>query len=280
MTMIRTIPFFEKFRSDKFVYKMQPVKKTNRHNLDQMPGDCDVTQQSVCSFLSREELQLFDERKSCLFFKKGQHIFNEGSYPLGIYCIDTGKVKLEHQGEEGKMQIVRLAKAGDIIGYRALLCNEKYNASAVALEDVQACFIPKDAFLKVLESNNRLSLFFVGLLAADLRRAEETLTELAQKPVRERMAKALLSLLDTYGAEADGKTINITLSREELADIVGTATETTIRLLSEFRNEGLIELVGKRIRIINYSRLVDTAHGYAPTPRLQPWQTYSGTRSA
>ena len=242
--------------------KYTGLKKTYKYAADRERAECDMTHQSICTFLSSAELQLFDERKSCLFFGKGQRIFSEGGFPLGIYCIDSGKVKLEHKGEEGKMQIVRLAKAGNIIGYRALFCNEQYNASAVALEDVHICFIPKDAFSRVLQENNRLCLHFIRLLAEDLRRAEDYLTELAQKPVRERMAKALLSLRETYGVEEDQATINIALTREELADIVGTATETAIRLLSEFRNEGMVAFVGKKIKMLNLPRMIRTARSY------------------
>lgn len=223
---------------------------------------CDLTHQSIFSGLTKEELETFDTNKSCQTFKKGKHIFNEGHFPLGLYCIDSGKVKLEHSGEEGKMQIVRMAKAGDIIGYRALICEEKYNASAVALEETEVCFIPKDIFFKILQSNNKLSMNMIRLLAGDLRTAEDLLTELAQKPVRERLAKALLFLKEKYGFEEDKATINVSLSREEIADLVGTATETAIRLLSDFRSDNIIELNGKKIKIANLEKLIKTAHYY------------------
>lgn len=197
-----------------------------------------------------------------MFFKKGQPVFNEGHYPLGIYCLDSGKVKLERSGEEGKMQIVRMAKPGNLIGYRALFCGEKYNASAIAIEDTNLFFISKDVFFEVMQMNNNLTMTIIKILASDLRKAEEHLTELAQKPVRERMASALLFLKKTYGLENDNATINVLLSREEIADIVGTATETAIRLLSEFKNDGIIEFIGKKIKIANFTKLDKAAHGY------------------
>ncbi len=224
--------------------------------------ECDVMHQSIFSCLTAVELQLFDEHKSCLVFKKGQHIFNEGNYPLGVYCIDDGKVKLERSGDEGKMQIVRMAKAGNIIGYRALFCNEKYNATAVAIEDTNICFIPKDVFNTALQSNNHLAQSFIRLLASDLRKAEDHLTELAQNPVRERMAKALLFLKNTYGLEEDNATINIALTREEIADLVGTATETAIRLLSELKHEGVVAFCGKKIKITNMPVLIKASRCY------------------
>jgi CRP/FNR family transcriptional regulator, polysaccharide utilization system transcription regulator len=247
---------------DNFVLLKSINLKKKTLNSGKEAFDCDVSHQSIFKCLTPVELELFDQHKLCLFFQKGQPIFHEGSYPLGIFCIESGKVKLEHSGDEGKMQIVRMAKAGDIIGYRALFCDEKYNATAVALEDANTCFIPKDTFLNVLHTSNKLATRMINILAVDLRKAEEHLTELAQKPVRERMAKALLFLKETYGLEEDNATINVLLTREELADLVGTATETTIRLLSDFKSEGIIEFAGKKIKISNPAKLNKTAHYY------------------
>ncbi len=98
------------------------------------------------------------------------------------------------------------------------------------------------------------------LFSHDLGKAEHKMTDLAQKPVRERMAEALLFLKETYGTESDGKTLSITLSREEIANVVGTATETAIRLLSEFKTDAIIELQGKKIKIINSEKLIKTAN--------------------
>src|SRR5690349_10180345 len=117
------------------------MKRKFISSVDSDLPDCDITHKRIFSTLNSDELELFDQAKVCLFVKKGQSVFNEGSYPLGLYCLDSGKVKLEHSGEEGKMQIVRMKKAGDLLGYRALFCNEKYNASAVAIEDANMFFI-------------------------------------------------------------------------------------------------------------------------------------------
>ena len=227
-------------------------------------GDCDLTHQSLFSCLSDQQMELFNQRKDCLFFPKGQPVFNEGSYPLGIYGIDKGKVIVEDSGDDGKMQILRLAKAGDLLGYRALFCHEKYNASAVAIEDSNLVFIPKDVFFEVLSSNMKLAMGIIQLLTNDLKQAENHLTELAQRPVRERLARGLLFLKETYGFEENSDTINVLLTREEIADLVGTATETTIRLLSDFKSEEIIGFVGKKIRIIDQNKLKRTANLYQP----------------
>ncbi|PZF71454.1 Crp/Fnr family transcriptional regulator [Taibaiella soli] len=200
--------------------------------------------------------------KSGMTFRKGQIIFGEGAHPLGLYCVNNGKIKLSHRGEDGKEQIVRLSKEGDVLGYRALLTNERYNATAVALDDTDICFIPRDTFFNVLKNNPDLSFEIIKMLSTELRKAEDRITDLAQKPVRERMAEGLLFLKETYGFEADGSTINIVLSREDIANLVGTATETAIRLLSEFKNDKIVEFVGKKIRILDNERLIRTAHIY------------------
>jgi CRP/FNR family transcriptional regulator, polysaccharide utilization system transcription regulator len=223
--------------------------------------NCTSRRKSIFCHLGVEELGIFNATKSCISFKKGQQIFNEGNHPIGLYCIHNGKVKLAHGGSDGKEQIVRMAKSGDVLGYRALLSEERYNAGAVALDDSDICFIPRDTFFLTLKANAGLSLEIIKMLANELRNAEQTITDLAQKPVRERMAEALLFLKETYGLENDG-TINVILSREDIANLVGTATETAIRLLSEFKHDNIIELVGKKIRILNNNKLVKTANIY------------------
>lgn len=221
---------------------------------------CESRYKSIFCDLKGEHLDTINEHKSCNIYKKGQTIFSEGFFPQGLYCLNSGKVKVAQAGDNGREQIIRLTKEGDILGYRALLSGDKYSASAVALEDCSICLIPKDIFFKVIESEASLSMQIMKLLSNDLGKAEHKITDLAQKPVRERMAEAILFLKETYGTESDGKTLNIVLSREEIANVVGTATETAIRLLSEFKTDAIIELQAKKIKIINYNKLVKTAN--------------------
>ena len=170
------------------------------------------------------------------------------------------ELKLSHAGDDGKEQIVRLLKAGDIMGYRALLSGDRYSSSAVALEDTQICFIPKDLFINVLKHDSNLAFEIMKLLSDELHKTEIKLTHLAQKPIRERLAETLLFIKETYGFEDDGITLNVRLSREEIANLVGTATESAIRLLSEFKKDGMVELEGKKIKILNHRDLVKTAN--------------------
>jgi CRP/FNR family transcriptional regulator len=221
---------------------------------------CEQRFTSVICKAKHEFLDTINEQKVCTVYKKGQTLFNEGSYPFGVYCINHGKVKLSHLGDDGKEQIIRLLKGGDIIGYRALLSGARYSASAITLEDTQVCFIPKELFMFTLKNDAVMSFELMKLLSDELHRAEIKLTHLAQKPVRERLAETLLFIKETYGYEADGVTLNVRLSREEIANLVGTATESTIRLLSEFKKDNMIDLEGKKIKIINHHELLKTAN--------------------
>lgn len=224
---------------------------------------CQTCAQKTTSILCRakvEYLEAIDSQKVCNIFRKGQTIFNEGSYPFGVFCINSGKIKLAHVGDDGKEQIISLLKEGDIAGYRSLLSGERYRASAVALEDTRVCFIPKDLFIYILKNDAGLTFEMMKLLSDELHRTELKLTHLAQKPVRERLAEILLFMKETYGFEEDGITLNVRLTREEIANLVGTATESTIRLLSEFKRDSMVELDGKKIKIINHKKLVKTAN--------------------
>jgi len=221
---------------------------------------CEARHKSIFCDLAEEDLDELQYAKGCTTYKRGQIIFSEQGWPLGLYCINTGKVKLSQSGVDGKDQIVRLAKDGDTLGYRALLSGDRYVNSAVALDDSSVCFIPKEVFFKLIEKNANLSLQIMRMLGENLKSAQQRITDMAQKPVRERLAEALLFLKETYGFEEDGLTLNVPVSREDLANMAGTATETTIRLLSDYKQEGILELPGRKIKVINLPKLVKVAN--------------------
>jgi CRP-like cAMP-binding protein len=207
-----------------------------------------------------DDVSSLDNLKSCSQYKKGQYIFSENGHPLGLYCINHGKIKLTTSGINGKEQILRLVKDGDVVGYRSLLSNDRYNCSAVALEDSSVCFIPKDNFFELLKTNQKVSFEVLKLLSNNLKQAEEQLVSMAQKNVRERMAEALLFFKASFGLNQTDNSLNITFSREEIAGFVGTSTETVIRLLSEFNHDKIVSLAGKKIIITNLEKLVNTAN--------------------
>lgn len=222
--------------------------------------ECNARIHSIFKKLNIEEAAQLNEIKSCAHYKKGQFIFTERGNPLGLYCINYGKVKLSTTGENGKEQILRLLKEGDVIGYRTLLSADRYNCSAIALEDCAICFIPKNHFFNILKQNGTISFELLKLLSDNLKAAEQHIVSLAQKNVRERMAEALLFLKASYGINEADNSLNVALSREEIADFVGTSTETAIRLLSEFNADNIIQLQGKKIAIANLPKLIKTAN--------------------
>ncbi|HNP20435.1 MAG TPA: Crp/Fnr family transcriptional regulator [Panacibacter sp.] len=221
--------------------------------------ECNAKLHSIFHKMQLQELENLDGLKSCGHYKKGQYIFTERGNPLGLFCINRGKIKLTATGENGKEQILRLLKEGDVIGYRSLISNDRYHCSAVAIEDSSVCFIPRSAFNNLIKENSAVSYEVMKLLSDNLKKAERQIVSLAQKNVRERMAEALLFFKASYGINTEDKTLNVALSREEIADFVGTSTETAIRLLSEFNGDDLIKLHGKKIQITNVEGLIKTA---------------------
>lgn len=228
------------------------------------PHNCQLCQKQPTSAfhdLSADGLNEISQLKACVSFKKGQVIIHEGARPQGVYCIHRGKVKLYTLGTEGKEQIIRFITAGDLLGYRSILSDEPISASATALEDTHACYIPKSSFFKVIQDNPKFSLNMLKLSCHELGEAGKMITSLAQKNVKERLAEILLILNSTFGEDEEGY-IDINLTREEIANMVGTATESVIRLISELRKEGHIRSKGKRIALENRSSLRQIAAVY------------------
>jgi CRP/FNR family transcriptional regulator len=225
---------------------------------------CASKKDSLFSELNQEELESLDLHKSCILYKKGQTLYYEGTRPMGLFCLNSGKVKVYKITSDGKEQILNLAKAGDFIGYRALISEEFYAASATVIEEGAICYIPKADFLKILNGNPKFFRKMMQKLCDDLGILEQKLVTIAQKSVRERLAATMLMLKESYGMEGEGQStlIDIALSREDLANIIGTATETVIRLLSEFKNQELISLQGKKIKVIDPKGLIKEADFY------------------
>ena len=189
-------------------------------------------------------------------YRAGQAIFGEGSRPAGLYCVHEGRVKITKSGGDGKEQIIRLVRPGDLLGYRALVAGSAHATSAIALSDCTVCLIPKLAVSQQLSDNPLFSSAILQLLAANLGDTAERMLHLAYKPVRERLAEALLLLLRTYHpAEAASLPFTIAISREDLGALMGTTKETTTRMLSEFKQEGLLTTQGSAITILAPRRL-------------------------
>ena len=215
---------------------------------------CIVREFSAIKALNKDELLRIADCKTSYSIKKGETVFNEGDALNGIYCIKDGVCKLSKLSDNGKDQIVKLVKKGELLGQRSLISEESTNLSAVALEDMQVCFIPKQEILQFFNENNQFSLNMMKSVCGDLKDADDNMVNLAQKTVKQRLAEVLIKLETDFGKHEDG-TLKIQLSREEIAGMIGTATESCIRLLSEFNKEGWISLQGKKITITNKKEL-------------------------
>ena len=221
---------------------------------------CGARVTSVFAALEGNELVEVNTGKTCITVKRGESVFSEGQYSRGLHCVHHGHLKLVRYGKDGKEQILRFAGAGDTIGYSAMITGEPYSIEAIAVEDTSVCFVPAEMVQRHLRENPHLSLSVMQLMSHELQNTERRVVELAQKSVRERVAEALLVLKDTFGTESDGETLNIPLTREEIADIVGTAPESLIRMLSELKSNDVIETEGRRIRVKNMKALIDAAN--------------------
>jgi len=185
-------------------------------------------------------------------YKKGQRLIQEGTRPLGVYCIKSGKVKVFKLGQQGKEHITTILKEGDLVGYRAMLSDSLYHVSVEALEEVVACHIPREEFLKSFQSDKVLNNTLITELSAEVISLTNVITDIAQKPVRERTAATLVLLNTVYSSnngDSNGDLSEINLTRESLANMVGTATETLIRIIHDFKEEELITTNGRKINI-------------------------------
>ena len=215
---------------------------------------CIVRQFSSLKSLNKEELLRMADCKTSYTIKKGEHIFEEGEITKGVFCIKEGICKLSKLSANGKDQIVKLVKPGELLGQRSMISEEPANLSAVALEDMEVCFIPKTEIMGFFNGNNEFSMNVMKTICGDLKESDDHMVSMAQKNVKERLAETLLYLEDTFGKNDDGA-LHIQLSRDELAGMIGTATESCIRLLSELNKSGIIDLVGKKIAIIDRNKL-------------------------
>ena len=213
-----------------------------------------MRQFSSLKALNKEELLRMAECKTSYTIKKGEPIFEEGEVTNGIYCVKEGVCKLSKLSDNGKDQIVKLVKPGELLGQRSMISDEPANLSAVALEDMEVCFIPRSEVMQFFTKNNQFSMNVMKTICEDLKGADDHMVNMAQKTVRQRLAETLIYLEETFGKNEDGS-LHIQLSREELAGMIGTATESCIRLLSELNKSDYIELTGKKITLLDKNKL-------------------------
>ncbi|MBI5009025.1 MAG: Crp/Fnr family transcriptional regulator [Bacteroidia bacterium] len=222
---------------------------------------CSFDSDGIFRNLTAEETDILNFEKDFRQYKRGDVLYQEGNRISGFFCINNGIIKVFKTGFDGKEQIIRFAKKGDIIAYRSVLSNELACTSAKVIEDCQVCFIPSEILISFIKSNSTFALDLIRLACQELGEANSFITDIAQKTVRERLAEVLLLLVNDFGLDND-KYLKISLTREELANIVGTATESVIRLLSEFKSDRLVELNGRKIRILDSKGLEKISNVY------------------
>lgn len=232
-----------------------------KKNPDSSCDNCVSRDEGIFCDLDFPKTEEISQYKINNTYKKGQTLFVQGNHPFGIYCISSGNIKLTKTGLDGKETIVRIAQGGDILGHRSLFTDDNYSATATAMEDTHVCFIDKKFILKIIEQNPSVALHIINKLSRDMGTAEKKLSSLHQKNVRERLAELILSLKATHGVKENGKwKIDLKLTREEMATMIGTANETLIRFMTEFKEAGIIEQVGKTIYITNEEELLNWAN--------------------
>jgi CRP/FNR family transcriptional regulator, polysaccharide utilization system transcription regulator len=210
---------------------------------------------SVFKGLSPKEKETLMLNHKLYHIKRGQAVFREGDKPHGLVCLASGKVKLFREGVGGRNQILKMKKPLDIFGFRALFGDQYYYLSADAVEDSTICVMDKSPLVKIMKKNADLTFQFARLLSEELKFANNRIISLTQKHVRGRVAESLLMLREVYGFEEDGRTIGVSLSREDVAGLSSMTTSNAIRTLSNLVSDGIISMKGRKITLIDQSAL-------------------------
>lgn len=221
------------------------------------PDSENLIREKISAFknLSQDEADILLNGLKTLTYKKGELIFKPGDKPLGLLCLSKGKVKIYKEGIGGREQIIRMARSDGFIGYRSLFADELYSATAETIEDSEVYLIDKNCVFKVLRGNAELTLNIMKKMATELGISNTRTVSLTQKHIRGRLAESLLFLKDTYGFTEDSTTINIYLSREDIANLSNMTTSNAIRTLSTFASEGVIAIDGRKIKILELNKL-------------------------
>ncbi|NLI99801.1 MAG: Crp/Fnr family transcriptional regulator [Bacteroidales bacterium] len=217
--------------------------------------DLSYSLSDIWRMLTDVEREKLRNNARVLQFRKNDLIYLEDEWPKDLMCLFKGKVKIYKSGVGGRSQIIRIVRPMQYFGYRAYFAREQYVTAASAFEACTVCMIPMELIEQFLRENGNLALFFIQMLSVDLGIADQRVVSLTQKHVRGRLAESLLFLKESYGLEEDGATINIYLAREDLANLSNMTTSNAIRTLSNFVNERIIAIDGRKIKIIDEERL-------------------------
>lgn len=220
----------------------------------------DFKSESVLADLPAEDVELLNAHQTEQIYKKGEIIFREGAYPAGIFYIVSGKVKKYKLDKDGREHIIYVANTEELLGYHAILSEDRYPDSAAAIEKSHIAFIPKEDFLAALEQSSILNKRLLKTLSHEFAVLANSLSMFAQKSVRERLALQLVVLREKYKVNfKPGMPVEINMSRNDLASLVGTGRENIVRVLTEFKEVGILETKGRMIIIKDVNRLIGIA---------------------
>lgn len=223
-------------------------------------SDCQSCHRSIFCDLAATELTELSKNKVHYTYKKGELLFSQGNMPEGIYCINSGNIKVTQIGSDGKETIVRVVGPGELFGHRSLFTQEENQGSAKSIQESNVCFFDKKYIVDFVKNNPSVALNLIEKLSRDLGAAEHKISSSYQKTVKQRLAELLLLLKESHGIEEEhGVRLDIKLSREEMASLVGTASETLIRFFSELKQQGIVDQQGKNIYILDSEALMDEA---------------------
>lgn len=213
---------------------------------------------SFFDFLSAQDAKQIKKSLTRKEYAKGDTLFEEDSFPLGVYIIRKGKVKIFQLNQDGKQSIVYIYRKGDYFGYRPLLAGQQHPVSAIAMDNVVVSFISKDIFLNMIDKSGAFAKKLLINMAKEFSVWVNKITTFSQRGVKERVALSLLILNWIYRRdEHSEKTSTISINRDDFAGFVGTAKETLVRTLRHFKDEKIIATKGTKIQIINYSALLE-----------------------
>ena len=210
---------------------------------------------AIWSILTMDEKHQITDNFVIHNFKKNQIIYAEKDEPQFLWTLMKGKVKMFKDGIGGRQQILRLYRPIQYFGYRSYFAHEQYVSSAAALEPSSLGTIPMKLVEQLIDQNRQLAWFFIHELSRHLGGSDTKIVTLTQKHIRGRLAEALILMLENYGYEADGQTLNIFMAREDLANLSNMTTSNAIRTLSAFVQEKIIIVDGRRIKIVDEQAL-------------------------
>ncbi|MBN8854849.1 MAG: Crp/Fnr family transcriptional regulator [Sphingobacteriales bacterium 50-39] len=221
----------------------------------------DFKSQSIFSNLPAEDYDLLTAHQIEQKYGKGEIIFREGAYPPGIFYIKHGRVKKYKVVDGSGEQIIYVANSGEFIGYHAIIAEERFPDSAAALEESVIVFIPKEDFLTILQKSPILNARVLKMLSHEFTVLVNNLALFSQRSVRQRFALQLIVLREKYKVNFQpNMPVEINLSREDLANLVGTGRENIVRILSDFKEKGLLQTRGRKIVVQDVKRLVEIAN--------------------